>query len=85
MPTPIYGHGESVVSVGNGQAFIGGATSNGLPSKVSLLKCSNRYCTFSLLKKDVSVPRSFSVVIPIPDQISGCISSSECYLKVPSN
>ena len=85
MPTPIYGHGESVVSVGNGQAFIGGATNNGLPSKVFLLKCSNRHCTFSLLNKDVSIPRSFSVVIPIPDQISGCISSSECYLKVPSN
>ena len=77
MPIPIYGHTESIVSLGKGQAFIGGATENGFQKNIYFLGCSNRNCQFSVLNKKVSVPRDFFVAIAIPDQLSGCISSGK--------
>ena len=44
--------------------------------KIFLMTCFQQICTIRLMNQELSLPRAGSVVIPIPDIISGCIS--EC-------
>ena len=71
-----------MVKLGKGQAIIGGRKTNGnSESKIYLITCSNRNCHFSLLDKELSVPRQGLVAIPIPDTISECITGGSYNFK----
>ena len=86
LPTILSRH--SMVPLGYGQALIGGfrgkssfdsidPSANDIQTKVIHLTCSNRNCTFSILKEMLSMPRQSFVAIPIPDTISGCITGGK--------
>ena len=67
-----------MVRLGKGQAILGGKTSNGgYEAKIYSMTCSNRNCIISLLNRELSVPKTGFVAIPIPDTISGCITGGK--------
>ena len=72
LPIPLYTH--SMVSLGKGQAIIGGLSSNVNQAKIYSMTCSNRNCIISLLDRELSMSLEYFVAIPIPDRISGCIT-----------
>ena len=78
-----------MVQLGNGQAIIGGAggqiyhIEHSVQFKIHLLNCMNRNCSISTLSQELSVPREFFLVIPIPDTILECITGGKkCLQKV---
>jgi hypothetical protein len=82
LPIAITGH--SMVTLGLGQAIIGGEDSYYVQqSKIYHMRCSHYICEVLILDKELSVPRGFFVAMPIPDHMSGCISESKfrcfCY------
>ena len=78
---PIPQNGHSMVSLGKGQAILGGVSSNGFQAKIYSMTCSNRNCIISLLNRELSVPKGYFVAIPIPDTISGCITGGKNYIR----
>ena len=71
MPFALYGH--SMVPFGKGQVSIGGANGNENDQrKIYHVTCANRQCTITKMNQALSIPRSFFVAIPIPDDLSGC-------------
>ena len=83
LPIAIKGH--SMVTLGFGQAILGGESNNdAYQSKIYFLTCSKQICMLSTLNKELSVPRSSFVAIPIPDSMSGCIGKSkfEYFLRI---
>ena len=79
LPITLYEH--SMVPLGLGQAILGGRSDNfpnGL-TKIYTVICSQRICQISLLGNELSSPRNGFVAIPIPDDISGCISKSKIF------
>ena len=92
MPSVIREH--SMVQLGNGQAILGGYRGNrfinsgfadfrlnGVQTKIYHLTCTSRNCMISLLDKVISDSRKMTLVIPIPDNISGCITGGKESLK----
>ena len=79
MPLPLGDH--SMVQLGKGQAILGGRSNGDYQKKIYFLTCFNKYCSFSLLDKELSDPRSSFVAIPIPDEITGCITGGKCDFK----
>ena len=80
LPLPLGGH--SMVRLGKGQAILGGYNSNdGDQAKIYSMTCSNKNCIISLLDRELSVPKSGFVAIPIPDTISGCITGGKKYFQ----
>ncbi len=76
LPIALFGH--SMVSLGIGQAILGGFDDNKVfQNKIYHITCSHQFCKVSKMKKELSVPRDTFVVIPIPDSMSGCISQSK--------
>ena len=76
LPTAIKDH--SMVSLGFGQAILGGEDNAGIrQTKIYYISCYLQICKISNLNQQLSVGRSGFVVIPIPDIISGCISNSK--------
>ena len=71
-----------MVPFGTGQVILGGYGNGGLQSKIYYITCFRQIFTISLLSKELSVPRSRFVAIPIQDSISGCISESKYPLSV---
>ena len=69
-----------MVSLGKGQAIIGGLSSNVYQAKIYSMTCSNRNCIISLMNRELSVQKAAFVAIPIPDTISGCITGGKNYL-----
>ena len=77
LPITLYEH--SMVPLGLGQAILGGRNDY-FPSdltKIYTLTCSQRICLVSLFGNELSLHRYSFVAIPIPDDISGCISKSK--------
>ena len=72
LPIPLQGH--SMVKLGKGQAILGGHNNGDFQAKIYSMTCSNKNCIISLLDRELSVPKSGFVAIPIPDTISGCIT-----------
>ena len=69
---------HSMVRLGKGQAIFGGEINNNdFQTKIYSMTCSNRNCIISLLNRELSVPKSGFVAIPIPDTISGCITGGK--------
>ena len=71
-----------MLPLGYGQAILGGLDIWLIPqSKIYHTTCSQQICILSTLSQELSVVRNGFVVIPIPDDISGCISKSkfECF------
>ena len=68
-----------MVKLGKGQAILGGWSIGGYQAKIYSMTCSNKNCIFSLLDRELSVPKGFFVAIPIPDTISGCITGGKKY------
>ena len=66
-----------MVKLGKGQAIIGGWSIDGYQAKIYSMTCSSRNFILSLLDRELTVPKSFFVAIPIPDTISGCISGGK--------
>ena len=77
LPTQLYGH--SMVSLGFGQAILGGANDFGYQRKIYGLTCSNQIFDISVLSQDLSVPRMYFVAILVPDTISGCVTESKFF------
>ena len=76
LPTAIKDH--SMVSLGFGQAILGGEDNSGIhQTKIYYISCYLQICKISTLNQQLSVGRSGFVAIPIPDTISGCISHSK--------
>ena len=67
-----------MVTLGFGQAILGGEGNGDYQRKIYHMKCSDHVCIISVLTKELSVPRGGFVAIPIPDSMSGCISGSKC-------
>ena len=64
--------------IGKGQAILGGyGRLHGRQTKIYSMDCSNKNCTISLLKKELSAARSAFVAIPIPDKLSGCTTEGD--------
>ena len=82
MPTAISDH--SMVSLGFGQAILGGKDNDGNgQSKIYYLACYLLICKISTLNQELSVGRSNFLAIPIPDSMSGCISHSRFLSFLP--
>ena len=68
-----------MVPLGLGQAVIGGynwANLN-LSSNIYHITCKNHICDINTLRKQLHILREDFLAIPIPDDISGCISESK--------
>ena len=74
MPVPLKGH--SMISLGYGQAILGGFSKDVAQKKIYHVECSNKNCMISILSQELSIPRGYFVAIPISDSMSGCISES---------
>ena len=66
-----------MVRLGKGQALLGGESYRIEQTKIYSLNCYNRYCIISILNRELSIPSSMFVAIPIPDQTSGCITGGK--------
>jgi hypothetical protein len=71
-----------MVKLGKGQTIIGGYVEyqhiKDYHRKVYRIDCSNRNCSISVLKAELSLSRSTEVLaIPIPDKISGCLTGGK--------
>ena len=76
MPIAIGTH--SMIPLGFGQAILGGVGVGVVYSKAIFhVTCTQLVWRLSTLAQELSVPRSHFVAIPIPDEISGCISESK--------
>ena len=76
LPIAIKDH--SMVSLGFGQAILGGEDNAGIRrTEIYYISCYLQVCKISTLNQQLSVGRSGFVVIPIPDIMSGCISHSK--------
>ena len=73
---------HAMVQLGNGQAIIGGYSSDKLHEKIYLFSCTDRNCYIHQLDQVLSVPRLWFVAIPIPDALSGCITGGEQFHKI---
>ena len=76
LPIALYGH--SMVTLGFGQAILGGFGNGEYQRKIYHMTCSDHICMILVLSKELSIPRRYFVAIPIPDSMSGCISGSKC-------
>ena len=70
LPKPLFGH--EMVPLGNGQAIIGGFSTNSDNSKTFMVTCSNRNCKLEILRQELSVPRGWFVAMPIPTNMTEC-------------
>ena len=70
LPIPLFGH--EMVPLGNGQAIIGGFSTNSDNRKIFMATCSNRECRLDTLKQELSEPRGYFVAIPIPTNMTEC-------------
>ena len=67
-----------MVSLGLGQAILGGFDNNDVSQKrIYHMTCSHQICILSELNEELSVSRGYFVAIPILDRMSGCISQSK--------
>ena len=80
LPIPLYWH--SMVRLGQGQAILGGKSSAAYQTRIYSLTCLNRYCSISILHRELSVPRVSFVAISIPDTVSGCIKAGNHNFKI---
>ena len=72
LPVALKGH--CMVSLGLGQALIGGQDSNdNFQSKIYHLTCHLQICIFFTMNQELSVARAYFLAIPIPDSVSSCI------------
>ena len=76
LHVPLIRH--SMVPLGNGQVILGGYDDNNVvQSKIYSIKCSQQVWHVTILERELQIPRRRFVAIPIPDQMSGCISESK--------
>ena len=85
LPVSLMEH--SMVTLGMGQAIIGGKSDGENQKKIYFLKCSNagmmnvqENCNISPLG-ELSIARSAFVVIPIPITFTGCITNGKALLS----
>ena len=76
LPIALWCH--SMVTLGFGQAILGGFRNEDIQRKIYQMTCSDHICMISVLSKELLVPREHFVAIPILDSMSGCISGSKC-------
>ena len=82
LPVSLMEH--SMVTLGMGQAIIGGKSDGENQKKIYFLKCSNagmmnvqENCDISPMEKELSIARNAFVVIPIPIALTGCITNGK--------
>ena len=74
MPIPLTDITHSTATLGKGQAIFGGHNNYISQNKIFVINCFSGECLISQLKQEISVPRCASMVIPVPDTISGCLT-----------
>ena len=66
-----------MVTLGHGQGILGGWDEDNIDqSKIYIMKCSQHVWDVTILEKELSIPRTSFMAIPIPDKMSGCIAES---------
>ena len=76
LHVPLIQH--SMVPLGHGQVILGGfGDNNVVQSKIYSIKYSQQVWHVTILEKELQIPRGMFMAIPIPDQMSGCISESK--------
>ena len=77
LPTALWGHSMLEIL---GDPYIFGGGSAGLPvhlpTAIYRLTCSSGICSWSTINQELKVPRSRTVVIPVPDNF--CLGWSHC-------
>ena len=76
LPHPLVDH--SMVTLELGQAVLGGINEyHVIQRKIYHITCSHQICLTTTLSRELSIPRTYFVAIPISDRTSGCNSDSK--------
>ena len=72
-----------MVSLGNGQAIIGGVGGSGLEmsKEIYYIMCYDMNCLLNAINQKLSIPRQGLVAIPIPDDLAGCVSEGKDFIN----
>ena len=81
LPIPLMDITHSTAPLGKGQAIFGGHNNYVSQNTIYVINCFSWECLISKLKQEISVPRSLSMVIPLPDIISGCVTGGIIKIK----
>ena len=82
LPNPLMDITQSTAPLGKGQAIFGGHNNYTSQNKIYVINCFSGECLISQLKQEISAPRSLSMVIPLPDTISGCVTGGTLPFKM---
>lgn len=71
-----------MVSLGNGQAIIGGVGGSGseMSKEIYYITCHDMNCLLNTIHQKLSIPRQGLVAIPIPDDLAGCVSEGKDFI-----
>ena len=75
LEVPLSGH--SMITLGFGQAIIGGESNGQYQKTIYHFECSQLTCEISLLELELAIPRASFAAIALPDHLSGCISKGK--------
>ena len=68
--------------MGNGQGIFGGFNGHIAQTKIYHMTCVSGECKISKLYRELSVPRGYLLVVPVPDSISGFCAEGKYLHKV---
>ena len=72
LEVPLSGH--SMITLGLGQAIIGGESKGQYQKTIYHFECSQLNCYISILELELAIPRASFVAMALPDHLSGCVS-----------
>ena len=63
-----------MITLGLGQAIIGGESNGQYQKTIYYFECSELTCDISILELELAIPRASFVAMVLPDHLSGCVS-----------
>ena len=66
-----------MITLGLGQAIIGGESNGQYQKTIYHFECSQLTCEISMLELELPIPRASFVAIALPDHLSGCLSKGD--------
>ena len=63
-----------MITLGLGQAIIGGESKGQYQKTIYHFECSQLNCYTSILELELAIPRASFVAMALPDHLSGCVS-----------
>ena len=63
-----------MITLGLGQAIIGGESNGQYQNTIYYFECSELTCDISILEFELAIPRASFVAMVLPDHLSGCVS-----------